>query len=118
MITEQDLVDVMEHLEAQVLRHWIDLGLIAPARRESGYAFDEADVAKVHLMCDLRYELGVDDESLPMVVSLVDQLHEARRTLRALSTAICEQPPDVRAVITARARNALSGAGGRRIRSP
>src|ERR671919_999085 len=109
MIGERDLIAMIERLEADALRHWIELGWITPEPSDAGFTFDDADVARVHLICDLCYDLEVGEESMPIILSLIDQLHDTRRTLRAFASVVDEQPDDVRARITARMRVLLGG---------
>ncbi|HXH31910.1 MAG TPA: chaperone modulator CbpM [Bacteriovoracaceae bacterium] len=40
--------------------------------------FDEEDIARITLICELRDELGVNDESMPIILKLLDQLHYLR----------------------------------------
>jgi chaperone modulatory protein CbpM len=110
MIGERDLIAMIERLEADALRHWIELGWITPEPSDAGLTFDDPDVARVQLICDLCYDLDVGEESVPIVLSLIDQLHDARRALRAFASAVEEQPDEVRARITARLRALLRGA--------
>jgi chaperone modulatory protein CbpM len=104
MISEAAIIARFERLDGGVLHRWIALGWIKPQRDETGYVFDETDVARTHLLCDLRFEMEIGDEELGVVLSLVDQLHNTRGMLRALSTAIEEQPEELRAAIVSRAR--------------
>jgi len=110
MMGEGELIAMIERLEAEALRHWIELGWITPEPGDAGYTFDDPDVARVHLICDLCYDLDVGEESMPIILSLIDQLHDARRALRAFASAVGEQPDDVRASITARLQALLGGA--------
>lgn len=107
MIRESELIARIGRLEIEVLRQWVDLGIIEPRRDERGYVFDAVDVARVHLVCDLHYDMGLGHESLPTILSLVDQLHKTRHSLRALSAAVAEQSEDVKVVIRARTLFAL-----------
>jgi len=50
--------------------------------------FHEIDVARVRLIYDLRRGLDVGEELMPLVLSLLDQLYEMRRTLKSLSRVI------------------------------
>jgi chaperone modulatory protein CbpM len=54
----------------------------------------------VALACDLHYRMGLDHASLPVILSLIDQLHDARRNLRALTRAVCEQSDEVQDAIS------------------
>lgn len=102
MIREQQLIAAFARLERHVLLTWIDEGVIAPHRDEEGYLFDQADQARVALAFDLHYRMGLDHASLPVVFSVLDQLHEARHHLRALAEAVAEQPETIRLEITRR----------------
>jgi chaperone modulatory protein CbpM len=64
----------------------------------------EMDVARVGLLVELRVTLEVTDDLIPVVLSLIDQLYDARRTVRALLAALDEQSPDVREAVLAAAR--------------
>lgn len=112
MMHDQDLVDAVDALQSDVLRRWVELGWIVPADQGgAGGRFDDADIARVRLICDLVYDLEVGEESVPVILSLLDQLHDARRTLRALATAIDELPEDTRRHCAVRARRALGRDG-------
>ena len=56
---------------------------------------------RIRLLCTLRYELEIDPEALPVVVSLLDQLHDAQRRLHALAGAIAAQDQAVREAVIA-----------------
>jgi chaperone modulatory protein CbpM len=107
MIAEWELIALMERLEADALRQWIELGWITPEASDAGFAFDEVDVARVRLICDLRYDLEVEEESVSIILSLIDQLHDTRRKLRAFAAALEEQPEDVRTKFAERLRAML-----------
>lgn len=107
MIDETELITVVRRLEVRVLHTWIEEGLVAPRKAERGYLFDEADVARVNLICDLCFDMGVGPESLPIILSLIDQLHRTRHSLKALAAAIEAQPEGVRSEITVHAKRVL-----------
>jgi chaperone modulatory protein CbpM len=99
MISEKELCALIDALEAHVLRNWVDAGLVRAMNRDP-LQFDEADVVRVQLICELHYELAVEEEMLPLIVSLVDQLYGLRRSARAFNDAIAEEPEEVRRRIT------------------
>ncbi len=101
MISESDLVALIERLDAEALRRWIDLGWILPQHDDQNPRFDQADVARVRLICELHYELRIEEDSMSVVLSLMDQLYAARRALSALTSAVAKQPEDVRQRIAA-----------------
>ena len=102
MIREGELIAQFTYLERQVLLTWIDDGVVTPRRDEQGYVFDPVDEARVALACDLHYRMGLEHASLPVILSLIDQLHDARHHLRTLTRAVAEQPETVLQEITRR----------------
>jgi chaperone modulatory protein CbpM len=100
MIRETELIAQFTYLERQVLLTWIDEGVIAPHRDDEGYLFDRVDASRVALACDLHYRMGLEHASLPVILSLIDQLHDARHHLRALTRAVAEQPDAIQQEIT------------------
>jgi chaperone modulatory protein CbpM len=102
MIRESELIARYTILERHVLVAWIEEGLIAPHRDEAGYLFDRLDQSRIALACDLHYRMGLEHASLPVILSLIDQLHDARHCLRAMSRAVAEQPDAVQRDITRR----------------
>lgn len=99
MIGEKELIDLIGRLEAEALRRWIDLGWVLPQRDGGGLQFEESDVARVRLIYELHYELRIEEDSMSVVLSLMDQLYAARRSLRTLLSAVEAQPEEVRARI-------------------
>jgi len=99
MIRESDLIAQFTYLEQHVLLAWIDEGVVVPHRDDEGYLFDRIDEARVALACDLHYRMGIEHASLPVILSLVDQLHDARNCLRAMTRAVAEQPDTVQQAI-------------------
>jgi chaperone modulatory protein CbpM len=108
MKTDRELIAEIAALKAEMLREWIDMGLVSPQQRGQEYLFDATDVARVHLACDLCFDMGFCNETLPVVLSLIDQLHGTRHALKALTAAVAEQPHHVRTVIASRTRLVLS----------
>ncbi|MGF1456474.1 MAG: chaperone modulator CbpM [Alphaproteobacteria bacterium] len=95
ILTEEQVVARVSRLTATQLRVWIREGWIVPAETDRGPCFDEADVARINLVCQLRDDLGLDDSGLPVVLSLIDQIHGLRQELKALAQAIEDEPADV-----------------------
>ncbi len=111
MMREEDLVEMIDLLQADALRRWVEFGWIVPRSHPQGGRFEDVDVARVRLICDLVYDLDVGEGTVPVILSLLDQLHDARRTLRALAAAIGEQPEEIRRHETERVRAALGRDG-------
>ncbi len=100
MIRQSELIQQFTFLEQHVLLTWIEDGVVDPHRDEAGYLFDRIDQARVALACDLHYRMGLEHASLPVILSLIDQLHDARNRLRALTRAVREQPDTIQHEIT------------------
>ena len=56
--------------------------------------FSDTDVARAHLIRDLKGDLGVNDEGVDVILHLVDQLHGLRRAFEQLQDDL--QPPPSR----------------------
>ena len=110
MITEAEIVARFGRLEVHVLQRWIAAGWVKPEASGAGFLFDEADVARTHLLCDLSFDMELHDEELAIVLSLIDRLNGTRTMLQALTAAVESQPAPVRGAILAEMR-ALLGAG-------
>ena len=81
------------------LTGWVERGWVLPESVESGWVFHEIDVARVRLIYDLRHDMEVTDETMPLVLSLLDQMYELRGRLRAVLQAVEAQPADVKQAI-------------------
>jgi chaperone modulatory protein CbpM len=78
-------------LEPGALEMWIAAGWMLPRENAEAGPFSELDVARAQLIHDLR-EMGVNDDGIPIILELVDQLHGLRRTLRDLLATIHARP--------------------------
>jgi len=67
---------------------------VLPLAADGDYLFSEADLARVQMIAEFRHDLALDDDVLPAVLSLVDQLHSTRRRFRQLVQIICELPEE------------------------
>ena len=67
-----------------------------PARAGEDFAFDEIDVARLRLIAELRRDLAVNDEAVPLILHLIDELHLLRNCLAALGSALDELPAEHR----------------------
>lgn len=91
------------------LRRWISRGWVSPAQSESGVLFTELDIARCRLIRELRDDLEIDNESLPVVLKLLDQVYDLRRELRTLTRAVDQQGAEVRRKILEAVRQAHEG---------
>lgn len=99
MLNEVDVVARVARVELRELRLWVREGWVRPAHGESGPVFDDLDVARIRLLCDLQKDMSLPEDAVPVVLSLLDQIHGLRRELRGLAEAVDAQPPDTRRAI-------------------
>jgi chaperone modulatory protein CbpM len=65
------------------LVHWVEQGWVIPDADGTAYMFHEIDVARVRLIHDLRRDMDVGEDAVPLVLSLLDQIYELRSQLKA-----------------------------------
>lgn len=93
---ERTVVAWVERLTIRELRSWVREGWVRPAQGEDGPFFDELDIARIRLLCDLRKDMAISGDTIPVILSLIDRLHKSQRELRMLRQAVDEQPEDLR----------------------
>ena len=93
------MLDRLAGLDRHELVHWVENRWVLPERRNQTWIFHEVDVARVELILEIRREFAIDDEALPLVLGLLDQVYGLRRQLRRLCDALSTQPAEVREAI-------------------
>ena len=81
------------------LTHWVELGWVMPDTEDTVLVFREIDVARVRLIHDLRHDMDIGEDAIPLVLSLLDQIYDLRGRMNAVLTAVAAQPPDVRTAV-------------------
>jgi chaperone modulatory protein CbpM len=71
-------------LQVQTLEFWLDQRWLIPDRTSAEMTFSETDVARAHLIRDLKTDFGVNDEGVDVILHLVDQLHGLRGAFEQL----------------------------------
>jgi chaperone modulatory protein CbpM len=84
-------------LDAAVLERWIEARWVLPERVADGYVFYDIDIARIHLIVELTHELMIDEEAMPVVLNLLDQVYALRKRLTSLARAVDALPPDFQA---------------------
>ena len=59
-----------------------------PIEEDGQLLFDEADRARIRLIVELRRDLEVNDEAVPVVLRLLDQIYGLRRALEELQAGV------------------------------
>jgi chaperone modulatory protein CbpM len=99
MIGSDELRRLFPGLAAADLDAWIADRWVRPEGNPGAYRFREIDVARIRLIAELREDLAIGQDAIPLVLSLLDQLHHVRRRIRLLRDVIDMQPDDVRQAI-------------------
>lgn len=101
MIRVDEIVEHIDALQRSDLEVWISDALISPEEDAGVLVFSDREYARVRLICTLHYDLEIDSETLPVVLSLVDQLYRTRQHLSKLTAAVGTQDKAVQRAILA-----------------
>lgn len=106
---ETSVVAQVRRITLTELRLCVSEGWVRPAVGAAGPVFDELDIARLRLVCDLRSDMSLPDDAVPVVLSLIDQLHGMRRELKSLARAVERQPEAIRRAVIAAYRSEDAG---------
>ena len=98
------VVALFPELRETELTGWVERGWVRPQGDPPDWVFQEIDIARVRLIRDFRHTMAVPEETMPLVLSLLDQVYALRGQMRAIARAVEGQPEDVRAAILAALR--------------
>lgn len=101
MMRIDELFGQIAALQRPDLESWISEELVSPQEDAGALLFSDMECARIRLICTLRYDLEIDAETLPVVLSLVDQLYQTRQQLLSLSAAVAAQDKAVQTAILA-----------------
>ena len=101
MMAIDDLLATISTLQRSDLDRWIREELVAPQQDSGSPSFSDMECARVRLICTLTYELDIDGDTLPVVMSLLDQLYDTRQRLLSLTRAVAVQDKTIQAAIIA-----------------
>jgi chaperone modulatory protein CbpM len=102
MIALEALLDQFSGLDRIELLRWVANRWVLPERQRGSWMFREVDVARVELILEIRREWALDEESMPLVLGLIDQVYALRRQLHRLCEAVEAQPGEIRDAIKRR----------------
>ncbi|HUB11710.1 MAG TPA: chaperone modulator CbpM [Acetobacteraceae bacterium] len=83
------------------LTGWVERGWVRPEGEAPTWLFHEIDIARVRLIHDLRRDMDIGEDAIPVVLSLLDQVYELRAHLKQVLRAVEAQPEEVRRAIRA-----------------
>jgi chaperone modulatory protein CbpM len=104
MMRITSVVALFPDLPQAELVSWVERGWVRPEGTEPDWVFQEIDIARVRLIHDFGRAMAVSDETMPLVLSLLDQIYTLRGQMRAIARAVEGQPEAVRDAILAAIR--------------
>jgi chaperone modulatory protein CbpM len=99
MMGIDELIGCIAGLDRAEVVRWVDNRWILPDEDGGRWQFREVDIARIELIRDIRREFAIDDEVMPLLLALLDQIYSLRRQMRRLSDALESQPQEVRDAI-------------------
>ena len=87
---------IRARIDSDAIDLWVAAGWLAPQGASGKWTFSEIDLARTRLIKDLTGDLGVNDEGIPIILGLIDQLHGLRRAFGDLLLTIRAQPANSR----------------------
>jgi chaperone modulatory protein CbpM len=94
MITIEVLCRAVPGLRPGEVEQWIGNSWLRAEGRPGQWRFHAIDVARVRLIRELRHDLEIDEDALPVVLSLIDQLYATRRQMEKLCRAVEAVAPE------------------------
>lgn len=58
----------------EIILHYVEEEWVIPANPDKAY-FDEEDIARIKFIWELHSSWGVNEESIPIILHLIDQLN-------------------------------------------
>lgn len=95
----EEVIALIPELHRDDLERWMRGALVEVEEQSGTASFSEIQFARIRLICTLRYDMDVEEETLPVVLDLLDQLHDTRQRLYTLSHAVLAQDEDVKAAV-------------------
>ncbi len=95
----EDLLSNIAVLQRKDIESWIRDGLVKPEKYEDAQIFSDVECARIQLVCTLHYDLDIELNSMQVIMSLLDQLHDTRERLQCLSGAVLAQDEAVQSSI-------------------
>jgi chaperone modulatory protein CbpM len=72
-------------IDPERLTAWIEAGWLCPgAENAEPSSLSDADMARAQLICDLKDDLGINDEGIEVILDLLDQIHGLRMVMRQI----------------------------------
>lgn len=106
------VIAAVPRLTEDELFQYIESSVVVPTLTATTQVFCHVDIARLELLCDLRDVFNLDADAVQMVVGLIDQLHDARASLEAITAAVSAEPEEVRRRIGIAVQNSSNRPNG------
>jgi chaperone modulatory protein CbpM len=104
----EEVLGELGGVERTEVMAWVEERWVQPDPDEGGrLRFSAVDVARLRLIHELRHELAIEPEAMPVVLSLIDEMYGARMRLVLLARALADLPAEVRTRLSARCQALL-----------
>ncbi|HKM65302.1 MAG TPA: hypothetical protein VJY39_22710 [Acidisphaera sp.] len=100
----EGVLRLLPNVQEAELLSWVERGWVRVDANGDVMSFTEIDIARVRLVHELREDLALGEDVMPVVLSLIDQVNELRAALKAVRRAIEQQPESTRAPLLAALR--------------
>src|SRR5215510_11623391 len=81
-------------MSRQEIEYCLSESWVLPERQGEELAFDEVDLARLRLIAELKHDFAVNNEAVPLVLRLIDELHLLHHCLDSVADAL-ERVPDL-----------------------
>jgi chaperone modulatory protein CbpM len=103
---DEVLTEIDNLIDQAALEDFIARGWVRPLRDQTDYAFEDVDISRIQLVCELRIDMRLELDAIDIILSLMDQLYESRARFDRLIEALGNQPENVRNSIIKSLRDA------------
>ena len=79
------------NLQTEVVCQWVAEGVVTPSgRRISEWRFSQYQLQRIRQARRLQHDLNINTASLPLVLDLLDEISQLRRSLRRMENQFFE----------------------------
>jgi chaperone modulatory protein CbpM len=96
---DEVLTEIDHFIDRSVLEDFIARGWVCPLRDQTDYFFEDVDISRIQLVCELHIDMKIEFDAVDIILSLIDQLYESRSRIDRIVKALEGQPEDVRDAI-------------------
>ncbi len=90
------LTEIDHLIDRAVLEDFIARGWVCPLRDQTDYVFEDIDISRIRLVCELHIDMKFEFDTVDLILSLVDQLYESRSRFDRIIKALEGQPKNIR----------------------